>query len=94
MGGSQRLRDPNVRDPNVRIPMYGLQRTSPQHTAEHWDPTEQASGSASARHDIKMVNRCRAGIAAVLLATGDASSALEILERTNSYGQVCECGSV
>lgn len=47
---------------------------------------EQASASAKIRRDKKMINRCQAGIASVMLATGDFSGALQILRTTNSYG--------
>ena len=47
---------------------------------------EQASASAEIRRDKKMINRCQAGIASVLLATGDFGGALCILRTTNSYG--------
>ena len=33
-----------------------------------------------------MINRCQAGLASVLLATGDVACALQILRTTNSYG--------
>ena len=33
-----------------------------------------------------MINRCQAGIASILLATGDFGGALQILRTTNSYG--------
>ena len=33
-----------------------------------------------------MINRCQAGIASVMLATGDIDGALKILKQTNSYG--------
>ena len=46
----------------------------------------QASASASTRRDKKMINRCQAGLASVLLATGDVAGALQILRTTNSYG--------
>ena len=49
---------------------------------------EQVTESAAKRKDTKMVNRCAAGIAAVLLATGENSRALAMLEKTNSYGQL------
>ena len=47
---------------------------------------EQASASAKIRRDKKMINRCQAGIASILLATGDFGGALQILRTTNSYG--------
>ena len=47
---------------------------------------EQASASAEIRRDKKMINRCQAGIASVMLATGDFGGALQILRTTNSYG--------
>ena len=47
---------------------------------------EQASASAKIRRDKKMINRCQAGIASVMLATGDFGGALQILRTTNSYG--------
>jgi len=49
---------------------------------------DQCVISADERKDTKMVNRCKAGLAAVLLATGEVESALKILEITNSYGQL------
>jgi len=47
---------------------------------------DTAVASAKQRKNAKILNRCKAGIAAVLLATGEVQSALAILEETNSYG--------
>jgi len=52
---------------------------------------EQAMASAEERDDKQIINRCRAGIAGVLLAQGDTPAALAILETTNSYGQLALC---
>jgi len=52
---------------------------------------EDAMASAEQRGDKQIKNRCRAGIAAVLIAQGDTAGALEILMATNSYGQLALC---
>jgi len=47
----------------------------------------EASSSAESRDDKQIINRCKAGEAAVLLATDEVVGALDILRTTNSYGQ-------
>lgn len=49
---------------------------------------DAAIASAEARGDKQIINRCNAGIAAVLLVTDEVASALTILKHTNSFGQL------
>ena len=49
---------------------------------------EKALASAEGRFDQQIRNRCKAGIAATLLATNNLKGAIAILNSTNSYGQL------